>query len=80
MSEDEKIFQHLDEFCRRIEQVIDMTVTLNQFSQYIPRMFLHLISIHFRLITSTVRLPKPKRKDLIEAENVVNRTSRRNNH
>ncbi len=34
MSEDEKIFQHLDEFCRRIEQVIDMTVTLNQLSQY----------------------------------------------
>ena len=34
MSEDEKIFQHLDEFCRRIEQMIDMTVTLNQFSQY----------------------------------------------
>ena len=33
MSEDEKIFQHLDEFCRRVEQVIDMTVTLNQFSQ-----------------------------------------------
>jgi hypothetical protein len=34
MAEDEKIFQHLDEFCRRIEQVIDMTVTLNQLSQY----------------------------------------------
>ena len=26
------------------------------------------------MITSTVRLPKPKRKDLIEAENVANRT------
>jgi hypothetical protein len=34
MSEDEKIFQHLDDFCRRVEQVLDMTVTLNQFSQY----------------------------------------------
>ena len=33
MSEDEKIFQHFDEFCRRVEQMIDMTVTLNQFSQ-----------------------------------------------
>jgi hypothetical protein len=30
--------------------------------------------MYFRLITSTVRLPKPKRKELIEAENVVNRT------
>jgi hypothetical protein len=34
MSEDEKIFQYLDEFCCRVEQMIDMTVTLNQFSQY----------------------------------------------
>ena len=28
----------------------------------------------FRLISSTVRLPKPKRKDLIDAEDVVSRT------
>ena len=35
MAEDEKIFQNLDEFCRRIEQVLDMTITLNQFSQYL---------------------------------------------
>ncbi len=34
MSDDEKIFQYLDDFCRRVEQVLDMTVTLNQFSQY----------------------------------------------
>ena len=33
MSEDEKIFQYLDDFSRRVEQVLDMTVTLNQFSQ-----------------------------------------------
>jgi hypothetical protein len=31
------------------------------------------MKFYFRLIVSTVRLPKPKRKDLIEAENVVNR-------
>jgi hypothetical protein len=34
MSEDENIFQNLEEFCHRIEQMLDMTVTLNQFSQY----------------------------------------------
>ncbi|CAF3706798.1 unnamed protein product, partial [Rotaria sordida] len=59
MSQDEKIFQHFDEFCRRVEQMLDMTVTLNQLSQ---------------LITSTARLPKPKRTDLIDAESVANRT------
>lgn len=34
MSDDDKIFQHLDDFSRRVEQVLDMTVTLNQFSRY----------------------------------------------
>ncbi|CAF3476774.1 unnamed protein product [Rotaria socialis] len=58
MSQDEKIFQHFDEFCRRIEQMLDMTVILNQLSQ---------------LVTSTIRLPKPKRTDLTEAESAVNR-------
>ncbi|CAF0936921.1 unnamed protein product [Rotaria sordida] len=62
MSQDEKIFQHFDEFCRRVEQMLDMTVTLNQLSQ---------------LITSTARLPKPKRTDLIDAESVANRTDAR---
>lgn len=33
MSDDERIFQHFDDFSRRVEQVIDMTVTLNQFTQ-----------------------------------------------
>ncbi|CAF5069397.1 unnamed protein product, partial [Rotaria sp. Silwood1] len=58
MSQDEKIFQHFNEFCRRFEQMLDMTIILNQFSQ---------------LITTTVRLPKPKRADVIEAENIANR-------
>ncbi|CAF4024001.1 unnamed protein product, partial [Rotaria sp. Silwood1] len=58
MSQDEKIFQHFNEFCRRFEQMLDMTIILNQFSQ---------------LITTTVRLPKPKRADLIEAKNIANR-------
>ncbi|CAF1326895.1 unnamed protein product [Adineta steineri] len=59
MAEDEKIFENLEDFSRRIEQMLDMTITLNQFSQ---------------LIVSTVRLPKPKRKDLIDAESLVNRS------
>ncbi|CAF1032650.1 unnamed protein product [Adineta ricciae] len=59
MSADEKIFQNLEDFCRRIEQMIDMTITLNQFSQ---------------LIRTTVRLPKPKRKDILDAEQLANRT------
>ncbi|CAF1285150.1 unnamed protein product [Rotaria sp. Silwood1] len=62
MSQDEKIFQHFNEFCRRFEQMLDMTIILNQFSQ---------------LITTTVRLPKPKRADVIEAENIANRADAR---
>ncbi|CAF4952866.1 unnamed protein product, partial [Rotaria sp. Silwood1] len=62
MSQDEKIFQHFNEFCRRFEQMLDMTIILNQFSQ---------------LITTTVRLPKPKRADLIEAKNIANRADAR---
>ena len=34
MSQDEKIFQYLEEFSHRIEQILDMTVTLNQFLKY----------------------------------------------
>lgn len=33
MSEDEKIFQHFDDFSQRVEQMLDMTVTLNQLQQ-----------------------------------------------
>ncbi|UJR24993.1 hypothetical protein I4U23_006354 [Adineta vaga] len=58
MSEDEKIFQNLEDFCHQIEQMLDMTITLNQFSQ---------------LISSTIRLPKPKRKDIMDAEQLANR-------
>ena len=45
MSDDEKIFQYLDEFCRRVEQVIDMTVTLNQLSQYKNRFIFLLFQV-----------------------------------
>jgi hypothetical protein len=46
----------------------------NEIFSYIP------IWICFRLITSTVRLPKPKPKDLIDAETLVNRTGIINNY
>jgi len=51
-----------------------MTKKEQIFSYYIP------IWISFRLITSTIRLPKPKPKDLIDAETLVNRTGIINNY